>query len=401
MSLRAGSAVVGQLLPLLTPFPKAPAASTVESWLLRIGLYQLRRPLPQADDWILIMDHTMQLGASKCLIIVAIRQSVWQSLGRAVQLQDLTLVDLRPVIRSDGDRVFEQLNEAVKRVGSVRAILSDQGCDLVNGAKKFQQTSPQTLVLGDIAHAVAVLIKRRLLGDDDWNRFTSLCGQTQPRVKQTELGYLAPPVLRVKGRYMNLDQLIRWSTRMLALLERMLPPQDPAGAMGPLELKYGWVLEFRQQIAQWGEVQRLKELTLQYCRRWGYHAGAGGELAEVLSRQGVDQCNLEFRDKLVALVASQSAGLAEVGPVPASSEILESLIGKGKRMEGQHRAGGFTRMILAMATSLVRLSNSTIIEALGSIREVDLSNWCRDQFGQTLHSLRQEHLGKHAGTKTA
>ena len=343
----------------------------------------------------------MQLGASKCLIIVAIRQSVWQSLGRAVQLQDLTLVDLRPVIRSDGDRVFEQLNEAVKRVGSVRAILSDRGCDLVNGAKKFQQTSPQTLVLGDIAHAVAVLIKRRLLGDDDWNRFTSLCGQTQPRVKQTELGYLAPPVLRVKGRYMNLDQLIRWSTRMLALLERMLPPQDPAGAMGPLELKYGWVLEFRQQIAQWGEVQRLKELTLQYCRRWGYHAGAGGELAEVLSRQGVDQCNLEFRDKLVALVASQSAGLAEVGPVPASSEILESLIGKGKRMEGQHRAGGFTRMILAMATSLDRLSNSTIIEALGSIREVDLSNWCRDQFGQTLHSLRREHLGKHAGTKTA
>ena len=43
---------------------------SVRLWLLRLGLYQLSRPKIQADDWIWIVDHTMQLGERKCLIIV-------------------------------------------------------------------------------------------------------------------------------------------------------------------------------------------------------------------------------------------------------------------------------------------------------------------------------------------
>ena len=43
---------------------------SVRLWLLRLGLYQLTRPKIQADDWIWIVDHTMQLGERKCLILV-------------------------------------------------------------------------------------------------------------------------------------------------------------------------------------------------------------------------------------------------------------------------------------------------------------------------------------------
>lgn len=38
---------------------------SVRLWLLRPGLYQLNRPKAQADDWMWIMDHTMQLGERK------------------------------------------------------------------------------------------------------------------------------------------------------------------------------------------------------------------------------------------------------------------------------------------------------------------------------------------------
>ena len=50
-------------------------------WLLRLGLYQLSRPKIQADDWIWIADHTMQLGERKCLILVGLRQSNWDADG--------------------------------------------------------------------------------------------------------------------------------------------------------------------------------------------------------------------------------------------------------------------------------------------------------------------------------
>ena len=32
----------------------------VRLWLMRLGLYQLSRPKVRADDWMWIMDHTMQ-----------------------------------------------------------------------------------------------------------------------------------------------------------------------------------------------------------------------------------------------------------------------------------------------------------------------------------------------------
>ena len=38
---------------------------SVRLWLLRLGLYQLSRAKQQADDWMWIIDHTLQLGDRK------------------------------------------------------------------------------------------------------------------------------------------------------------------------------------------------------------------------------------------------------------------------------------------------------------------------------------------------
>ena len=67
---------------------------SVRLWLLRLGLHQLNRPKEQADDWMWIMDHTMQLGERKCLIIVAIRQSAWDAKDRVLSHEDADIIDL-------------------------------------------------------------------------------------------------------------------------------------------------------------------------------------------------------------------------------------------------------------------------------------------------------------------
>jgi len=35
--------------------------------------YKLIRPKPKAHDWVWIVDHTVQLGAEKCLLILGVR----------------------------------------------------------------------------------------------------------------------------------------------------------------------------------------------------------------------------------------------------------------------------------------------------------------------------------------
>ena len=50
-----------------------PDRSTGRLWLLRIGLAALLRPKVIADDWVWLVDHSIQIGQCKCLVILGIR----------------------------------------------------------------------------------------------------------------------------------------------------------------------------------------------------------------------------------------------------------------------------------------------------------------------------------------
>ena len=76
-SQRAAAAVMGLFANWLPGVCETPCANTGRLWLLRSGLYELIRPKEEAEDWAWIMDHTLQLGTQKCLVIVGV-QSFWQ-----------------------------------------------------------------------------------------------------------------------------------------------------------------------------------------------------------------------------------------------------------------------------------------------------------------------------------
>ena len=60
-------------MAVLSPPLASPSWSTGRLWLLRFGYYKLTRPQPHADDWVWIVDHTAQIGAAKCLVILGVR----------------------------------------------------------------------------------------------------------------------------------------------------------------------------------------------------------------------------------------------------------------------------------------------------------------------------------------
>jgi hypothetical protein len=64
--------------PLL-PCGGSPSANGGQFWLLRLGLYELQRPKEPADDWVWIIDHTVQTGHGKCFLVVGVRLSVWNA----------------------------------------------------------------------------------------------------------------------------------------------------------------------------------------------------------------------------------------------------------------------------------------------------------------------------------
>lgn len=383
--------------------------------MLQLGLFQLTAVKQKANDWVVILDHTCQLGNQKCLIILGIRLSHWSTLGRPLAFQDMTVLMIRVIERSTGLLVESQLREVQAEVGQIAAILSDQGSDLVNGAKLFSQSpaaepaifdveqvalsgEAKPLVLKDFSHASSHILKGQLEADPRWQEFISQCGKTQPKVKQTVLGALAPPTQKVKGRYMNIGEIIHWGLKMLGLLAGTGGTLPEGIDRALLQTKYGWLEKFGEPLDQWHELDKLREESLHLIRVCGYSSKAVDAMRSELSRYRSYASSQLMADQLLELARSQNASIALGLSYPGSSEIIESLIGKSKQIQGQHSRGGFTKMVLTIGTCLSELSEAAIWQSLQAVRELDVRQWTKKALGNTLGSIRRTSL---PGTKGA
>ena len=110
-------------------------------------------------------------------------------------------IALFPVKSSNGEVVFQQLEEAVDKTGLPREILADQGPDLKAGIERFCHQHPQTCSIYDIKHKSAALLKHTLQHDESWQSFTQQAAQSKSQIQQTALAFLAPPNQRTKAQY--------------------------------------------------------------------------------------------------------------------------------------------------------------------------------------------------------
>jgi hypothetical protein len=229
----------------------------------------------QADDWVWIVDHTVQVGKEKCLVILGMRLCDLPPVGQCLSHAEVEPIELVPVQQSNGEVVYQQLEQAVVKTGVPRAIVSDHGTDLNAGIAKFCQHHPQTSPIYDIKHKTAAVLKHELEQEADWLTFTHLANQTGRRVQQTALAALTPPNQKTKARYMNLEELVKWGQAMLALLDQ---PQTQSFDPEQVQEKLGWITGFRSQLEEWGELFEVITAVESFVRHHGLYAGTHRKL---------------------------------------------------------------------------------------------------------------------------
>jgi len=360
---------------------------SVRLWLLRLGLYQLNRPKEHADDWMWIVDHTVVLGPWKCLIISGIRQSAWDAEDRVLRHEDVELIDLVPVTESSGKIVYRQLKTAATKTGVPRAIVSDGGSDLRCGIDRFRKSHRQTAWVYDIKHKTATLLKHALECDVSWKAFVEHASRFKQQVSLTELAALAPPNQRSKSRYMNLDLLTDWAQRHLKLLDNRKAIRAAGLKPKRVEAKLGWLRKFAPQVHRWGEMLELAGGTEQYVRHQGIHATASEELAARLPKPTTPAAK-RLRKDLLAFVQEQEQQVKGDERLLGSSEVLESLIGKLKRVAGEEGRHGLTGMVLSLGALMGKLTVETVQTALTEIRTRQVWSWCHTHLGPTVQSAR-------------
>ena len=104
-----------------------------------------------------------------------------------------------------------------------------------------------------------------------------------------------------------------------------------------------------------------------------------------LATQSIAQ---KVREELLAFVAEQSAQTGPQERLIGSSEVIESVIGKYKRMQGTHSQGGMTAMILSVGAIVATKTIETVRKALSTITTQNVLDWTREHLGITLQAQR-------------
>ncbi len=363
-----------------------PAATSVRWWLQRLGLFALREELEVADDWVYLIDHSVQIGTVKVCVILGLRLCDVPFPRRALRHDDVRVLAVIPIEKSTGEVVEAQLEQAAQRTGIPRQIVSDHGSDVKKGSERFAQRHPETVVTYDAAHHGAIVLQRRFEADSRWSEFVARLGQIKARIQQTSDAFLLAPSLRPKARYMNLASLLRWARNILELLDR-----GAAGgrASQRADVRYGWLREYRAAVEEWSRWEATVRHSVEFVRTRGLSCSCQLDLMARFQALPADQRDDVLAGELCEFVGSQSKAAHAGERLVGSTEVLESVFGKWKALERQESRQGITTLILSLGSIVGQWPAFRIKAALEATPVKHVVTWCDEHLSSSIQSQRR------------
>jgi plasmid stabilization system protein ParE len=390
-SLRGAAATLALLVQQGLLACAVPSFSTIRCWLLRVGYDALTRPLPRQTPWLWLVDHTMQIGSQKLLVILGCPLTHVPFGERALQLSDLQLVALVPMATSTGALVAAELEQAIARTGRPRLIVADQGSDLRKGILDFHSWYPRTAYVPDMAHVGANVLHKAWDEQPRWQQFVKQLQTTTAKLQRTPSAYLRAPRLRPAARFMNVRSQLLFARRVLRHLDSAVPHAKALQY-------YGWLPEFRDELAIWEREQELVQTTIDVVRVEGLHVATESQLERAWGPLGERASTLAIAERLRGYVR-QYQPPTQAERFVASTEVLESSFGKLKRLEQQQSQDGLTGLVLALGAVVGTSSDGGVQEALERTPQKKVDHWLSRVFGRSLQWLRRQFFKEAPRTK--
>lgn len=366
---------------------KGPCAETVRLWLLRVGLFLLRRPILPRSDWVYLLDLTIQLGQHKCLVILGISLTRFRQNGCRLAHRDVQVLTVQVLTSCTGEIIRQQLTELSKLTGTPCQIVSDHGSDVLLGVRLFCQNHEKVIETYDVTHGLAILLKHRLERSARWDAFVKNCQCVRQQVQQTAGSFLQPPAWRQKARYLNLESHLRWARDMLSLLdgngETVLSQQmgfDTPKCRTWLEEKLGWLHGYREDVRQWSYYQWLVKNAEEEIKQRGLRSNSWRKIGQDAEQQNPStQEEKEFLEAVRRFVKEEGEKLPDKETHVGSTDVLESMFGKYKDLAQHGPCREITANVLMIPLFATTLTASLLRQALEAVHEHDLDLWIDQQ----------------------
>lgn len=359
---------------------KIPCATSILNWEKKLGLYGLNEKDTSGSNWAIIMDESISIGPEKLLLTLGVNLDEY-TFGEALKFSDMSLLDMAIGCSWKGSDISARL-EDLKSDYRIAYAISDGGTNLVKSLKDSNIGR-----IPDCTHAIGNILKRQYNNSVTFQAFSKQCGVFKRQVHLSKYAEFAPPKQRVKGRFLNLQDLSKWAYKMLEILDLKTDLAEE------IQQKLAWLKDYRSLIDDIHHQCLLMNEIFGILKKKGLNMDAQKECLALLERhQSTDVFQKEVKEYL-------EIGLALIGELQnliCCSDIIESYFGKYKNMTAKNGQAIITDACLCMANFNQKFDKEHVKKAMETIKIVDLNDWKQTNCSESIYK-KKKALFKNAG----
>jgi hypothetical protein len=217
---------------------------------------------------------------------------------------------------------------------------------------------------------------------------------TEGKIQQSEINYMAPPEKRQKARYMNVDKEIEWGVKVLRVVEEIGQSRTRTGIDRMIFESLGWVRAYSEDLREWEQMLEVVKRSEEFVRREGLYRGCEEKMKKEIKVKGGGERAERVRKELVSFVRGEGIKAREGERLVGSSEVIESVIGKLKRVKGEQVRRGVTELMLSAAAMVSKTTAEVTQQAMSFASTREVREWCKQKIGRTKLAKRKEALSR-------
>jgi len=379
---------------------RIPSHVSVQNWMLQYGLYELSKPVKKRDDWIYILDHTIEFGTQKCLLILGVTKKTLTAGRINLKHQDVRVLKIDIKNKNNAQSVKDALSAAITATGIPAQIVSDHGSDIKKGIEYICEEYPGIRYTYDITHKCALILKHYLKDDERWKGFVQNYAYTKRKTVHSKFAYLAPPKPKEKARWLNLDLYVNWAEKIIQYRKNIRTKiseteKEKNRIINEFDNIFGWLNSYKSDIEDWKSILYVLKTVKKEVKNGGLQKNT----AEMFKKY-VDKLNISsstaglIANDLYKFLLHETEGIKKGEIYLGTSDIIESVFGKYKNFSAKTPIRDIGKTILTIPVFTGELSYKKLSEALSTVNMKTVSIWIKDNIGTSLFSKRVQAYEK-------
>jgi hypothetical protein len=114
-----------------------------------------------SQPWLAIIDHSIDIGTKKVLVVLKVPIDILSKKGKAIQLKDCEFIGLKISEIVNGESISLALAQIFSQAGNPDAIIKDCDYTLGKGVRLWSEKQKSDVkVIEDIGHVTATALKK-------------------------------------------------------------------------------------------------------------------------------------------------------------------------------------------------------------------------------------------------